>query len=239
MRPLISAFLDVLYPPLCIGCGLRVRPHDILCVRCIREMLSLPLSMEASTLHLASLACACDATMMLVGWEYEDGGVLERCIHAMKYRRFHQVGEWLGRLLGERLVGHPLVRHQLSPQIPLLLPVPLHRIKRIERGYNQAEAICRGLAIECGLEWDRSLLLRTRYTTSQSASRLDRDERQANVRKAFTVHATRAAHARGRPLIIVDDLVTTGATIGACVDVLVQSGFSDVRILAVARPPRH
>ncbi|MBR9976887.1 MAG: ComF family protein [Bacteroidetes bacterium] len=239
MRPLISAFLDVLYPPLCIGCGLRVRPHDVLCVRCIREMLNLPLSMEVSTLHLASLACACDATMMLVGWEYEDGGVLERCIHAMKYRRLHQVGEWLGRLLGEGLVGNPLLDHNPATERPLLLPVPLHRIKRIERGYNQADAICRGLAYECELEWDHNLLLRTRYTTSQSASRLDRDERQANVRKAFTVNGLRAEQLRGRPLIIVDDLVTTGATIGACVDVLIQSGFSDVRILAVARPPRH
>jgi ComF family protein len=239
MQPIISAFLDVLYPPLCTGCGLRVRPHDVLCVRCIRDLLDLPLTVEASTLHLASLACACDATMMLVGWEYEDGGVLERCIHAMKYRRLSRVGEWLGRLLGERLVDNPLIATHGSQEKPILLPVPLHRIKQIERGYNQAATICQGLAAECGLSCDTHLLQRIRYTTSQSASRLDRDERQDNVRKAFAVDAMHALQLHGRPLIIVDDLVTTGATIGACVDVLIQAGFKDIRILAIARPPRH
>jgi ComF family protein len=172
--------------------------------------------------------------MMLVGWEYDSGSVIERCIHTMKYRQMHRTGEWLGRLLGERLIGCSLLEGD-----PLLLPVPLHRLKRIERGYNQAEFLCRGIAAECGLEWDDRLLLRRRYTTSQSASRLDRDERQANVREAFAVDPVRAREIGARPLLIVDDLVTTGATIGACSDVLISAGFTDVRILAVARPPRH
>jgi ComF family protein len=171
---------------------------------------------------------------MVVGWEYEGGSVIERCIHSMKYRQLHRAGEWLGRLLGERLTGTMLLEAN-----PLLLPVPLHRIKRIERGYNQAEALCRGLAAECSLEWEADLLLRKRYTTSQSASRLDREERQANVRNAFAVNSQRAAAFEGRPLLLVDDLVTTGATISACADILIAAGFIDVRILAVARPPRH
>lgn len=234
MHAAASAFLDVVFPPLCLGCGLRTRAGDPLCPRCGNELVQLPLTAEQSTAHLASLACACDASMMFVGWEYENGSVIERCIHTMKYRRLHRVGEWLGRLLGERLAGTMMIAGD-----PLLLPVPLHRIKRIERGYNQAEFLCRGLAAECGLGWNGDLLHRRRYTTSQSASRLDRDERQANVRAAFAVDAQSATRADGRPLILVDDIVTTGATIGACSDVCIAAGFTDVRILAVARPPRH
>ncbi|MBE0643740.1 MAG: ComF family protein [Bacteroidetes bacterium] len=230
----LSALLDVLYPPLCLGCGLRTHTGDLLCPLCMAELVPLPLTAAQSSAHIASLACACDASMMLVGWEYDSGSVIERCIHAMKYRQLYRAGEWLGRLLGERLVGTILLDGD-----PLLLPIPLHRIKRIERGYNQAEFLCRGLAAECGLEWDGGLLQRLRYTTSQSASRLDRDERQANVRDAFAVDAARATTLGSRPLLLVDDLITTGATIGACADVLVQAGFTDVRILAVARPPRH
>jgi ComF family protein len=198
------------------------------------ELVPLPVTAEQSSMQIASLACACDATMMAVGWEYENGSVIERCIHTMKYRQLHKAGDWLGRLLGERLTGSMLLEGN-----PLLLPVPLHRIKRIERGYNQAEALCKGLAAECGLEWEGGLLLRRRYTTSQSASRLDREERQANVRDAFSVNHHRVSVPRGRPLLLVDDLITTGATISACADVLIASGFTDLRILAVARPPRH
>jgi ComF family protein len=245
MQQVVSAFLDVLYPPLCLACARRVRAGDFLCVRCLRECVPLPISREQSSAHIASLACACDATMMIVGWEYENGGVIERCIHAMKYRRLHRAGEWLGRLLGERLNEDPgtasglFLKGETQTAAPVLLPVPLHRLKRIERGFNQAEYLCRGMAGECELEWDSRLLRRRRYTTSQSASKLDRDERQRNVRDAFAVDARRAAELHGRPLILVDDIVTTGATICACVDVLIAAGFTDVRILAVARPPRH
>lgn len=245
MRFAFSAILDFLYPPLCLACGLRVRAGEFLCVRCLRDCIPLPLTRDQSSAHIASLACACDATMMLVGWEYEHGGVIERCIHAMKYRRLHRAGEWLGRLLGERLSERAgpldcgLTRSDQQGSLPVLLPVPLHRLKRIERGFNQAEYLCRGIASECGLEWDNRLLYRSRYTTSQSASKLDRDERQRNVRQAFGVDMQRALELRGRPLILVDDLVTTGATVCACVDALIAAGFTDVRLLAIARPPRH
>ena len=207
---------------------------------CSSDLVPLPLTRGQSSAHIASLACACDATMMLVGWEYEGGGVIERCIHAMKYRRLHAAGTWLGRLLAERLMQEtgPGACGILEGR-PLLLPVPLHRLKRIERGYNQAEYLCRGIGMESGLECELRLLLRRRYTTSQSASKLDRDERQRNVRDAFHVDHRRVADLNGRPLVLVDDLVTTGATICACVDTLIAAGFTDVRILAIARPPRH
>lgn len=234
MRLIVSALLDVLYPPLCLGCGLRIRAGDLLCPPCIAELLPIPVTSEQSSTQIASLACACDATMMAVGWEYESSSVIERCIHTMKYRQLHRTGEWIGRLLGERITGTMLVSGN-----PLLVPVPLHRLKRIERGYNQADALCRGIAAECGLDWEGNLLLRKRYTTSQSASRLDQEERQANVRNAFAVNDACVSEYRSRPVILVDDLVTTGATISACADVLIAAGFIDVRILAVARPPRH
>lgn len=240
MQPVFSAFLDVLFPPLCLGCGARVSVEEFLCPRCLCDCVPLPLTREQSLGHLASLATSCDATMMLVGWEYEHDGVIGRCIHAVKYRRLYRAGLWLGALLGERLVSESMTASRtILEGDAVLLPVPLHRLKRIERGYNQAEFVCRGIAAECGIAWDTLLLSRRRYTTSQSAAKLDQDERQRNVRDAFSVDQRRAAELRGRPLILVDDLVTTGATISACVDVLVAAGFTDVRILAVARPPRH
>lgn len=240
MQPVLSAILDFFYPPLCLGCGARVPAGEYLCPRCLCDCVPLPLTCEQSLLHIASLTTACDATRMLVGWEYEHDGVIGRCIHALKYRRMHRAGIWLGALLGERLVSDTLATScGMLDDGPVLLPVPLHRLKRIERGYNQSEFLCRGIAEECGIEWERCLLTRRRYTTSQSAAKLDQEARQRNVRDAFVVDPGRARELHGRPLILVDDLVTTGATVSACVDVLVSAGFPDVRILAIARPPRH
>jgi ComF family protein len=193
-----------------------------------------PLTTEQSVLQLGSLHCACDATFMAVGFEYEEDGVLERCIRTMKYRQLHSVGIWLGKMLGERLRGTPVLDDE-----PVLLPVPLHPVKQIERGYNQAEMLCRGIAEECALQLVPRLLQRSRYTRSQSASKLDRDERQTNMLNAFRVREDVLKEVKGRPILLVDDLITTGATMSECIAALNEHGAMDVRLLALARPPRH
>ncbi|MBN1449107.1 MAG: ComF family protein [Bacteroidetes bacterium] len=234
MRAIIQAILDILYPPLCLGCERRIHVRDVLCAHCLLELHPYPQSSAQSLQHLASLHHVCDALMMSVGYEYEDDGVLEHCIRAMKYRQLHAVGEWLGRLLGERLLQTPILEGN-----PVLVPVPLHRVKRMERGYNQAAYLARGVASECGLELQEHLLRRVRYTTSLSASKMKQDERKEHIRAAFAVDPVRIRIVAGRPILLVDDLITTGATMGECVRVLNDAGFPEVRLLALARPPRH
>jgi ComF family protein len=186
---------------------------------------------EHARTHLSSLTFPSDASMMLVGYEHEAGGVLEACIHAMKYQGMHRIGVWLGRLIGEHLQGSVMLEGD-----PFIVPVPLHKVKRLERGYNQAEMLCRGLAAECELDHRPTLLARNRYTISQSAARLHRDQRRGNMLDAFMVDFAQAEYLRHRPVIIVDDLVTTGATMGECAAALGISGFRDIRFLALSRP---
>jgi ComF family protein len=227
-----APLLDVLFPPRCLGCGKGIEAEDVLCRHCLAELLPLPVDEETSRLHLSSLTFPSEASMMAIGYEHEAGGVLEACIHAMKYRGMYRVGVWLGRLLGEQLHGTDLLQGD-----PVLVPVPLHRVKRLERGYNQAEMICRGLAAECGIEHWPELLRRGRYTTSQAAARLHREQRRGNMIDAFSVDAAVADTVRSRPVIIVDDLVTTGATMGECAAALAVCGFTDLRFVALSRPP--
>jgi ComF family protein len=230
-RVCLTAVQDVVFPPRCLGCGRSIDVADVLCPQCLADLLPLPLSMDESRLHLSSLTFPSDANMMFVGYEHETGASIEACIHAMKYQGMHRIGVWLGRLLGERLHGTPLVRGE-----PLLVPVPLHKVKQLERGYNQAEMLCRGLAAECELDHVPGLLARRRYTISQSAARLHRDQRRGNMLDAFAVDVTLAGSLQSRPVIIVDDLVTTGATMGECAAALVVHGFRDIRFLALSRP---
>ena len=233
LKQLAAPLLDFLYPPSCLGCGMSIHADDVLCAVCLAQLIPLPVTGEQSTRYIGEMNLTPDVSFVTAAFEHESGGILEGCIHAMKYRQLHRVGYWLGRLAGECLVGT-----QCLAGDPILLPVPLHPLKRIERGYNQAEEICRGIAAECGLDVQAHMLLRKRYTVSQSAGRLDKTARVRNMRDAFLVDAEVFEQSEGRPLLIVDDLITTGATISACASALLHSGCRDVRVAAVAHPSR-
>ncbi len=230
----IEAILDILYPPLCHACERRIHAHDVLCPDCVAGLHPWPQTREQSLLHLASLHHVCDATMMSVGFEYDEECALEPCIRAMKYRQLYSVGLWLGRLLGERLHDAPILEGT-----PVLVPVPLHQVKRRERGYNQAAYLARGVAAECGIELREYLLRRTRYTASLSASKMKQEQRRESIRNAFVADDAGLRQVRGRPVIVIDDLITTGATMSECVHALTAAGVTDVRLLSLARPPRH
>ena len=231
VRRLFGPFLDFVYPPHCLGCDARIDARDVLCARCMAGTIRLPFSRASSREYLESLTHPFAATMMHVGFDYERESPLESCIHAMKYRGLRAIGHWFGRLLGEDCAGTEFLAGD-----PILAPVPLHRVKRIERGYNQAEHICRGLAQETGLLHVPDLLRRTRYTQSQAMSRLDILGRRENMLNAFLLAPRHAALVRDRAVILVDDLITTGATIAECAAVLREHGVEDIRFAAIARP---
>jgi ComF family protein len=231
IRRAVTPFLDFIYPPHCLGCEEVIDARDVLCARCMADLIRIPFSADASRRNLESLTYPFAATLMHVGFDYERESALESCVHAMKYRGLHRIAEWFGALLGEGCAGTPLLRGR-----PLLAPIPLHRVKRIERGFNQAEYICKGMARETGLPFVPDLLRRTRYTASQAMSRLDVAGRRHNMLNAFVLNPARAADVAGRPVILVDDLITTGATMAECALVLQEHGVSDIRIAAIARP---
>ena len=227
----ISPLLDFIYPPRCLGCDTAIRVEDVVCPRCLAEMIELPITREQSDRHLARLTLAADATMMVAGYEYEAESIVEICIRNAKYRRMHRIAEWLGRLVGERIADGPVTNDN-----PVIVPIPLHKLKRYERGYNQAEYIARGIAAECSLEISPQLLQRRRYTVSQSAAKLSRTDRKANIEHAFRIGSGSLSTLSGKPVILVDDLVTTGATMNECASVLIDHGFTDIRYVAVAHP---
>jgi ComF family protein len=168
--------------------------------------------------------------------EYEGG--LRGLVHLMKYERVLPVAAVLGRMLASAIA-------ELLPgcgdALPLIVPVPLHRSKRSERGFNQAELIARAAVkhLPLPIEVATGVLVRQRATISQVG--LSREERIANMSDAFRVRDRRRVH--GRTLIVVDDVMTTGTTLSECARVLKQAGAERVWAATVARafqaaPPR-
>lgn len=123
------------------------------------------------------------------------------------------------------------------PAPTLLLPVPLSRERLRERGYNQAWELARRLGRALHCEADARLLLRVKDTPHQLA--LPTDRRAGNVRAAFAVEPLRLAELRGRSVTLVDDVMTTGATVAELARVLLQAGAAEVSVWVVARTPRH
>lgn len=159
-------------------------------------------------------------------------GALRELIHLFKYNRIKPAGRLLGRFLDYSLAGNSL------PDSILLIPVPLWRNKRQARGFNQAEAIARsfmGLKPSGSIQLDTASLVRTRETASQTG--LTRHQRRANVRGAFAV--TSPEKVRGRSILLVDDVMTTGTTVNECSRVLLRAGAKEVFVATVARATKE
>jgi ComF family protein len=159
-------------------------------------------------------------------------GQLRELIHLFKYQGVKPAGNVLARLL------HQATAQLALPDSLLAVPVPLWTGKRKARGFNQAEAIARAFLSFCkrgSIQLDTITLLRTRETASQTG--LTRRQRRANVRGAFAVAG--AERIRGRSILLIDDVMTTGTTVNECSRVLRRAGAKEVFVATVARATKE
>ncbi|MDP7069599.1 MAG: ComF family protein [Candidatus Peribacteraceae bacterium] len=153
---------------------------------------------------------------------YHDFIVLRRAIHMLKYRKASSLIEWVGEILYET-VGDFITTDTV------LCPVPLHWRRKFDRGFNQAELLANYLSMKSGCTVS-NLLKRTRNTGNQTLR--CRSERLIAVQNAF---AYRAKEVAPRQVVLIDDIVTTGATLNACSKVLMKHGVQEVDAWVVAR----
>jgi ComF family protein len=212
--PVCTECLETIQPlsgPLCEWCGDRLTPYaqeGQICIRCEEK--------GPRFEHAAAYG------------EYEDA--LRSLIHLLKYQRIRPAARPLGKALAQT------IRLLLSefPGPFLICPVPLHRQRYSTRGFNQAEEVLRVALRELRdlpVEFAPKLLVRTRFTESQTG--FTREQRRANLRGAFAV--SRPARVLGRNIILVDDVLTTGATADECSRILLRAGAKQVLVATVAR----
>lgn len=155
-------------------------------------------------------------------------GELRDLVHLLKYQGIRSAAKFLGRLLNAATAEVNV------DESTLVVPVPLARAKRRTRGFNQAEEIARAFGRQrsgSGIEINTAVLVRTRETVSQTG--LTREQRKANLRGAFAVHDREKV--QGRKILLVDDVMTTGATAGECARVLLRAGAKEVFVATIAR----
>jgi ComF family protein len=207
-RDLLDAFLALLFPDRCAGCA---RFGTLFCPGCRATLAPYPGTLRRMPAGLSNLRIA-----------YIFQSPLREAVHQLKYRKRQRVAEPLGLLMAEHIVAQPVAADAV-------LAIPLHATRLAERGFNQAEALAREVARLLDLPLLAEGLVRVRATEQQA--RLDARGRAENMRDAFAWH--------GSPppghLLLVDDVLTTGATMAACAVALRDAGARDVYGLALAR----
>lgn len=215
----MRALLDMLLPPRCGGCR---REGEALCVPC-RGLLARRMA-EPAGLPLG-LPSTLPAGLVQVEWCSSFTGPTRACVHALKYDGERRLVEPLGELMAQRWQ-----RSGIGGD--LLAAVPVHAQRRRERGFDQAELLGREVGRRLGLPFV-PLLERAARTSAQH--QLGRTARAGNVGGAFMVSDRMRAYVIGRWVILVDDVVTTGATLNACAAALLGAGAQAVSGLTLAR----
>jgi len=159
---------------------------------------------------------------MRSAWFYND--ILHNLIHSLKYHDRANFGFDLGVLLGEEILEDEI------GDIDMIIPVPLHWLKKRERGYNQAFWLAKGLASIYAVPVDTSIIKRTRYTVSQTM--LGSTERMVNLDGAFAINNS----LDNQHILLVDDVLTTGSTISNCAKVLRENGAARVSGITCTTP---
>ncbi|MFQ5797297.1 MAG: ComF family protein [Bacteroidota bacterium] len=228
LKNLLLPVVDFIYPPTCISCEQRL--SDTQCHACTSCWDSL--ERVSSTDHLPLMQQGRfdeekAVARFLSCFYFEEEGPIQRIIHGLKYGNRRSLGIELGKIVGECVKANPDFR-----SAAMVIAVPLHRIKFRERGYNQCHFISKGVAEVTGQVVRSDILVRTRNTASQT--KLSLEEREANVGDAFVVARRREDEVRGARIILIDDVITTGATLTACAKALRDAGAAEVLAATVA-----
>jgi ComF family protein len=236
------AVLDALLPPRCLACGANVGAPGTLCPSCWEGVAFLgpplcrccgfPFELAPQTDAGDTLCAACHAdpppyarARAVMAYDAGSRGLVLGFKHADRTEAAPAFAQWMAR-----------AGHELLADAHLIAPVPLHRWRLLARRYNQSALLANQLGRLSQVPVVPDLLLRRRNTPSQG--HLSRTGRDRNVAGAFTVHPRHAARVRGCGVLLVDDVLTTGATVAACTRALKRAGARQVDVLTLARVVR-
>lgn len=212
-RNIRTSLVDLLFPQVCLVCERSlVRGEKYLCSHCLADFPFTDEDLMTGEKVLGQFDDSFRPEKLHSLFYYNKYSDYKNLIYAVKYHSYQQLGAYLGRMLGEKI--------KYSCQADCIIPIPLHPKREKERGFNQAFEIARGLREVLGIELLGDVVIRVKNNVSQTGK--NAAERQKNVRDIFQL--LQASQIIGRHVLLVDDVITTGATIGSCLQVLAGAG---------------
>jgi ComF family protein len=236
VRSVFGTLANLLLPPVCIVCRTRIGSHGLLCGACfakidfiappICDRLGVPLPYDAGSPSLSAAAIAEPPVYDRARAVARYSVTMRELVQGFKYRDRHEgvplFGRWLERAGAELLADADLI-----------VPVPLYRSRLWWRRFNQSAMLAQSVARLTGIPADCFVLRRVRRTASQVG--LTHDQRRRNVAGAFKVDDAAKTRVTDKNIVMVDDVITTGATAEACARALTRAKAARVDVLALAR----
>jgi len=221
-----EALLHMLFPSLCFGCDENsVDEEEMICINC---RLSLPFTSFEKIRNNAVEKLFWGRVPVLFAsstFYYAEKTSIQQIIHHIKYRDEKELGIFMGNMMGERLQSL-----LLEYNTDICIPMPLHPSKEKKRGYNQASLLCKGIRETTNIAFNEFLLERRIATATQTKK--SRIARWENVSTVFEVNEPSLI--KNKNIVLVDDVVTTGASMEACARILLDNGAKTVAIVSLA-----
>jgi ComF family protein len=222
----LADFWGLFFPNTCCGCGNHlVKGERILCLTCLHDMPFTDFHLQDDNVIAKRFWGRVEVHAATALLHFQKGNKVQQLVHQLKYNQRDDVGVYLGEIMGKQL------KHtETFSDVALVVPVPLHWRKKLKRGYNQSACFAQGIAAEMGIETSSNLLQRS--TNTQTQTKKTREERWLNVKDVFALNGPEKY--QGQHVLLVDDVVTTGATLEACAQKLLQIPGVRVSIATIA-----
>jgi ComF family protein len=229
-KKLFSAFSEMLSPRHCEVCGDQLpdleRKFEFLCAKCFD---SIPYAPTPEEIFNSKMSIYENNDFYLCSiyslYSIKEDGKYMNLIYSLKYHGFSRVGIEFGSELGK------IINYYNPPKFDCIVPVPIHKVRMRERGFNQSDFIAKGVSSQLGVPVADKLIKRARYTQTQT--KLSKDLRKSNLNDAF-MPISKQTNITGQNILIVDDVFTTGSTINSVAKSLLDLGASSVSAASIA-----
>ena len=205
---ILSPLVHFFYPHNCIGCGSDIiEKENFLCLECINDLPHTGFATYANNPVEKIFWGRIPVTFGMSEFYFSKDSIIQNCIHEFKYRGNKNLGLYLGKIIGKTMLNS----NRFS-NIDFLIPLPLFTEKEFKRGFNQSSILCSGIKEVMNIPVITKNVIRRIHTETQTKK--GRIQRWENVEKSFSVIEPEML--KGKHILLVDDVITTGATIEAC-----------------------
>lgn len=219
-------FISLFYPRYCFACdqGLA-KGEETICSACMLELPRTHYHTDRSNALFNRLQGRIPLKFAVAFFLFRKRGKVQRLLHQLKYNNHPEIGQILGTVYGE-----DLRQYYFDQQIDAIIPVPLHVTRKRTRGYNQSAEFGKGLSVSLNKPCLEDVLVR--ITKTETQTKKTKLKRWQNVKEVF--HVAKADKLQQQNVLLVDDVITTGATIEACALMLLEAGCKSVSIASIA-----
>lgn len=223
---IVTDFISLFYPRYCFACdqGLA-KGEETVCSACMLELPRTQYHIDPENALMKRLQGRVQLQFAVAFFLFRKRGKVQRLLHQLKYNNHPEVGETLGQVYGEELR-----QHYFDQRVDLIIPVPLHVSRKRKRGYNQSAEFGNGLSKSMNKPCREDVLVR--ITKTETQTKKTKLMRWQNVREVFYV--TKPEHVQQQNILLIDDVITTGATIEACAHMLLEAGCKSVSVASIA-----